>query len=62
MQITKRIPANALDLVGVQQQQLQRVQSFEDATGQVFDLVAVQHSVDCGGGGRGVVVNIHVYQ
>lgn len=46
MQVPERITANALNLVGVQQQQLEGVESFEDSTGQVLDLVAVE---DAGG-------------
>lgn len=46
MQVPERITANALNLVGVQQQQLQGVESFEDSIGQVLDFVAVE---DAGG-------------
>lgn len=44
MQIAKRVFANARDLIGVEQQQLQRLQTTEYISRQIFDFVAIQNA------------------
>lgn len=44
MQVAEGILAYAGDLVGIQQQQLQRAKSFEYARGQILYFIAIQHT------------------
>lgn len=45
VQVAEGILAYAGDLVGIQQQQLQRAKSFEYARGQILYFIAIQHAV-----------------
>ena len=45
LRLCKSVSLDALDLVGVQQKQLKRGQSFEDSAREVFDLITVEDPV-----------------